>query len=50
MKVGQHIGALDYLLPVEYVTTFKVSQRLDRLDCSIECNAEGSLLTYIIIQ
>ena len=24
VKVGQHIGSLDYLLPAEYVTTFKV--------------------------
>ena len=24
IKVGQHIGALDYLLPAEYVTTMKV--------------------------
>lgn len=24
IKVGQHIGALDYLLPPEYVTTMKV--------------------------
>lgn len=24
IKVGQHIGGLDYLLPVEYVTTMKV--------------------------
>merc|ERR1712155_437238 len=24
VKVGQHIGALDYLLPEEYVTKFKV--------------------------
>ena len=24
IKVGQHIGALDYLLPFEYVSTMKV--------------------------
>ena len=24
IKVGQHIGALDYLLPEEYVNTMKV--------------------------
>ena len=24
VKVGQHIGALDYLLPEEYVNTMKV--------------------------
>ena len=24
VKVGQHIGSLDYLLPLEYVNTFKV--------------------------
>ena len=24
IKVGQHIGALDYLLPNEYVETFRV--------------------------
>lgn len=24
IKVGQHIGALDYLVPPEYVTTMKV--------------------------
>ena len=24
MKVGQHIGSLEYLLPGEYVRTFKV--------------------------
>ena len=24
VKVGQHVGALDYLLPGEYVQTFKV--------------------------
>ena len=24
IKVGQHIGALEYLLPTEYVHTFKI--------------------------
>ena len=24
MKVGQHVGSLDYLLPSEYVNTFKI--------------------------
>ena len=28
VKVGQHIGALDYLLPEEYVNTMKVGERL----------------------
>ena len=24
IKVGQHVGSLDYLLPSEYVNTFKI--------------------------
>ena len=30
IKVGQHIGALDYLLPEEYVNTMKVN-------CIVHC-------------
>lgn len=42
IKLGQHIGAMEYLLPVEYVDTFKVfhneapSTPLDKLKKVVE--------------
>ena len=52
VKVGQHVGSLEYLLPAEYVNTFKLfhsdapSTSIDRLKNVIkeELNKPGRFL------
>lgn len=57
IKIGQHIGSLEYLLPPEYVQTFKVFHSnapqtpLDRLGKVIqeELNISGEIMLILLL-
>ena len=57
IKIGQHVGSLEYLLPVEYVRTFKVFHSnapqtpLERLMRVIqeELNVSGEIMPLLLL-
>ena len=56
IKVGQHIGGLDYLLPPEYVKTMKtlhnnapespVSELFETIEQDLKCNVQLHFLFF----